>query len=145
MRKNKGITLIALVVTIVVLLILAVVSINIVFGDDGILGTAKKAADDTANRADYESNQLPDLMQAFIEESLGTTNKTEETPADGNFAPTFTTQAYASSAGTDTLTIQTVATDQDADNLTYTLNYGTTSSYGSTQTATGNSRKHSNI
>ena len=35
--KNKGITLIALVVTIVVLLILAVTSYNLIIGNDGIL------------------------------------------------------------------------------------------------------------
>lgn len=38
MRKNgKGITLIALVITIVVLIILATISINLVFGEDGIV------------------------------------------------------------------------------------------------------------
>ena len=36
MRKNKGITLVALVVTIVVLLILAAVSINLVLGQNGV-------------------------------------------------------------------------------------------------------------
>ena len=37
-RKQKGITLIALVITIIVLLILAGVSINLVVGEGGILG-----------------------------------------------------------------------------------------------------------
>ena len=41
--KEKGITLIALVVTIVVLLILAGVSINALFGDSGIINKAKDA------------------------------------------------------------------------------------------------------
>ena len=44
MKKNKGITLVALVVTIVVLLILAGVSINAVVGDDGIIKKAKESA-----------------------------------------------------------------------------------------------------
>ena len=39
--KNKGITLIALVVTIVVLLILAVTSYNLIIGNDGIFNRAK--------------------------------------------------------------------------------------------------------
>ena len=43
MRKNKGITLVALVVTIVVLLILAGVSINLVLGNNGIIAKAKEA------------------------------------------------------------------------------------------------------
>ena len=40
-KEMKGITLVALVVTIVVLLILAGVSINTVLGDDGIIKKAK--------------------------------------------------------------------------------------------------------
>ena len=44
MKNNKGITLVALVVTIVVLLILAGVSINAVLGDNGIIKKANQAA-----------------------------------------------------------------------------------------------------
>ena len=49
MRNNKGITLIALVVTIIVLLILAGVSIAMLTGNNGILTQGKKAKTDTAN------------------------------------------------------------------------------------------------
>ncbi|MEE1531502.1 MAG: type II secretion system protein, partial [Clostridia bacterium] len=42
-RTQKGITLIALVVTIVVLLILAGVSINAIFSENGIINRAKDA------------------------------------------------------------------------------------------------------
>ena len=45
--SEKGITLIALIVTIVVLLILAGVSINLVIGDNGIITKAKQAASAT--------------------------------------------------------------------------------------------------
>ena len=44
-RATKGITLIALVVTIVVLLILAGVSINLVIGNNGIITKAGDARD----------------------------------------------------------------------------------------------------
>lgn len=44
MNKNKnGVTLIALIITIIILLILAAVSINFVVGDNGILNNAMKA------------------------------------------------------------------------------------------------------
>ena len=46
-KEMKGITLVALVITIVVLLILAGVSINTVLGDDGIIKKAKEAAEAT--------------------------------------------------------------------------------------------------
>ena len=59
--KQNGITLIALVVTIVVLLILAGVSINAVFGQDGIIQKAKEAQNrmDEATENDLEGiNEL---------------------------------------------------------------------------------------
>ena len=45
MKGNKGITLIALVITIIVLLILAGVSIAMLSGDNSILNNASKSAD----------------------------------------------------------------------------------------------------
>ena len=42
-KEMKGITLVALVVTIVILLILAGVSINLVLGNNGIIAKAKDA------------------------------------------------------------------------------------------------------
>ena len=46
-KKNKGITLIALVITIIVLLILAGVAIVTLTGDNGILTQAGKAKTQT--------------------------------------------------------------------------------------------------
>lgn len=43
MKRNRGITLIALVVTIIVLIILAGVSVNLVLGQNGIITKAKEA------------------------------------------------------------------------------------------------------
>ena len=47
MRNQRGITLIALVITIIVLLILAGVSIAMLTGNNGILSNAQKAKDET--------------------------------------------------------------------------------------------------
>ena len=58
MRNNKGITLVALVVTIVVLLILAGVSINLVLGENGIVAKTKEAKDKTEQA---QSNELQDF------------------------------------------------------------------------------------
>ena len=60
-KKQKGITLIALVVTIVVLLILAGVSVNALFGSNGIIEKAKEAQNkmDKAKANDLEGiNEL---------------------------------------------------------------------------------------
>ena len=45
--KQNGITLIALIVTIVVLLILAGITISLVFSDNGIIKKAQEAAEKT--------------------------------------------------------------------------------------------------
>lgn len=58
-KKNmKGITLIALVVTIVILLILAGVSLNLVLGNNGIVNKAKDAKEVTARARAEESVAL---------------------------------------------------------------------------------------
>lgn len=44
LKQNKGITLIALIITIIILLILASVTINLVIGDNGLFNTTKEAA-----------------------------------------------------------------------------------------------------
>ena len=58
MKKNRGITLIALVLTIIVLLILAGVSIAMLSGDNGILKQATKASTKTIHANVYEAIQL---------------------------------------------------------------------------------------
>ncbi len=70
LRKNKGITLIALVITIVVLLILAEVSIAMLTGQNGILSQAQKAKTETENAAANEAGILSDY-ETKINEELG--------------------------------------------------------------------------
>ena len=67
MKKNKGITLVALVVTIVVLLILAGVSINLVLGNNGIIAKAKDAE---TKSAEASENDLKG-MNALVSEMEG--------------------------------------------------------------------------
>ena len=42
-KNKKGITLIALIITIIILIILAAISINLLFGENGIIGKAKES------------------------------------------------------------------------------------------------------
>ena len=57
-KENKGITLIALVITIIVLLILVAVSIGTLTGENGILAKAKKAKDETQKAIVKEKVQI---------------------------------------------------------------------------------------
>ena len=67
--RQKGITLIALVVTIVVLIILATVSILAVFGDNGIIARAQTAKDTHQKGKADETNTLDDYA-SYIENYL---------------------------------------------------------------------------
>ena len=72
--KQSGITLIALVVTIVVLLILTGVSINAIFGQDGIIQKAKDAQNKMDEATQNDANSISDLDKLIS--SL--TDKTKE-------------------------------------------------------------------
>ena len=72
--KERGITLIALVVTIVVLLILAGVSLNAIFSENGIIKRAKDAQNkmDQATQNDLDSiNELNNWIEGKINGSSG--------------------------------------------------------------------------
>ena len=70
LKNNKGITLIALVITIIVLLILAGVSIAMLTGENGILKQATTAVSDTEVGAAEEAIKL--AIANIIAESEGT-------------------------------------------------------------------------
>ena len=67
----SGITLIALVVTIVVLLILASVSITVVFGDNGILQLAKEAGEKTNVAVKNDMSSIGELEDILHETQTG--------------------------------------------------------------------------
>ena len=71
MKNQKGITLIALVITIIVLLILAGVTIATLTGENGIL-TQADAAKDNTNRAEAIEKINLALNAAYKLESDGT-------------------------------------------------------------------------
>ena len=58
LRKNKGITLVALVVTIVILLILAGVTLNMVLGENGIVRKANESRSKMRIASDAEAVQM---------------------------------------------------------------------------------------
>ncbi len=81
-EKNKryegGITLVALVVTIVILLILAGVSLNLVIGNEGILTRSKEAANKYGKQAENEQQGLNDVETWFGEQFGGSTGSGED-------------------------------------------------------------------
>lgn len=77
MKENKGITLVALVITIIILIILAGITISMVLGEDGLIGKAKKGAEEYKNAAANEQTMLGKINELF--ENNGSTG--ENTPS----------------------------------------------------------------
>ena len=72
-KSNKGITLIALVITIIVLLILAGVTIAALSGDNGILKRATEAKEQTNQKNDEETEKLAGYESTIDQYADGTT------------------------------------------------------------------------
>ena len=64
-QKEKGITLIALVITVVILIILATVTLNVVLGEGGLIQRAKLAKEMTEEAAKEEQESLNTLMDEY--------------------------------------------------------------------------------
>ena len=101
LRRNRGITLIALIITIIILLILAGITVALLTGDNGLIGKtgeAKNATEEAAIKEELEVNVLASYKKANInydllnsklaninglkykENSLSDTNKIEKLP-----------------------------------------------------------------
>ena len=116
-RKNysnqTGITLIALVVTIVVLLILAGVSINALFGDSGIINKAKDAQNKMNQAAENDQkgiNELSNWLDSKINgNSGGNTTGGDETPTE---KPLITDSSLTSNDRTTSESTTVIAKDK---------------------------------
>lgn len=74
LKNQKGITLIALIITIIVMLILSLVSINII-QNQGIITKSKEAADKYNQAAGEEQENLAALEEQIKQYSSSTNNK----------------------------------------------------------------------
>ncbi len=65
MRKGKGITLVALVITVIVLIILAGVTLSTLVGDNGIITVAQEAKQNMSNAAGEENVLIQNLFNTL--------------------------------------------------------------------------------
>ena len=146
MKNNKGITLVALVVTIVVLLILAGVSINLVLGNNGIV---KKAQDAKTKSAEASQNDLKGMngLVSEMEGALagnggaggsGADTKVPEA-ATAETAPYFPDNTFTKKEGT----IDTGLVIQDASGNEYVWVVVPKSLYNNTNYNSNNAKKPS--
>ena len=64
---ERGITLLALILTVVIMIILAAVTINVTLGEGGLVWQAQHAAEQTANAMKSEGEQLDDVASKINE------------------------------------------------------------------------------
>lgn len=82
LKGQKGITLVALVITIIVLLILAGVTINLTLGNNGIWKSAEGAANNYTNAQNQELTQMNTFENDMEHIIYNTTEPTTTEPID---------------------------------------------------------------
>ena len=76
LKENKAITLIALVITIIVLLIIAAVTLNLVLGENGLFSKAKQAKEDYKTAEENEELKMAQLYNQMNEYISGNSRDT---------------------------------------------------------------------
>ena len=94
LKNKKGITLVALVVTIVVLLILAGVSINLVLGNNGIIAKAKDAETKSAEASQNDLKGMNGLVSEMEGALAGSGSGNGNTGSGNNFVTKNTEVTY---------------------------------------------------
>ena len=139
MRKQNGITLIALVITIIVLLILAGVSIAMLTGQNGILNQATNARTETAQAEAIEKINLAlnavksKIYEKQVDDSTynggtgSTPDKaiTDTLALDGITATAAADNTYWYTMDSGVLTLHYKNAEQKVDEITGSVNIGT--------------------
>ena len=114
-KEENGITLIALVITIVILIILATITIDFAFGEDGLIKRAMQAKNLTEEVTRKEQESLNSLLDEY-DDIIGGGGSTPEEP-DDEIKGTITFDDYEwQGDGTASVVVRTEETE-------YTLQY----------------------
>ena len=114
-KEENGITLIALIITIVILIILATITIDFAFGEDGLIKRAMQAKNLTEEATRKEQESLNSLLDEY-DDIIGGGGSTPEEP-DDEIKGTITFDDYEwQGDGTASVVVRTEETE-------YTLQY----------------------
>ena len=87
-KRQNGITLVALVITIIIIIILSTVTINMAFGDNGLITQAKKAKDMTLNSVTAEQEGMNSVMSEYLNVMAEDSELPEPNPPADTTPPT---------------------------------------------------------
>ena len=65
MRNNRGISLIALIVTVLIMFILLGVSVRYIFNEDGLVDNAKEAKEQVENKMEEQNSWTQSIIDEF--------------------------------------------------------------------------------
>ena len=121
-REERGITLVALVITIIIIIILSTITINMAFGDNGLITQAQKAKDMTANSIAAEQEEMNSLLDEYSNIMNGENEIEEPNPPEKDEIPPIVT---VTSDGTtsNSIKVNVAAIDNESgmvDSPTYT-------------------------
>lgn len=142
LKNEKGITLVALVITIIVLLILAAVSLSLVMGGDGVFQKAQKATTNTNANVIKEQVEysVTELMGSYYGKYAGEPVDPElSTPAEatvGEYIYNNLANPGADKTGKRTLGDITIEMTDKGDGKGYTINAYKKTDESNKQTAT---------
>ena len=106
LKKEKGITLLALILTVVIMIILAAVTINVALGEGGLVDQAKWAAEQTANSTKSEQEQLDDVADQ-INDIIAGIGTGETNSTGGEETNSVETNSVDTNSVEDTNTVET--------------------------------------
>lgn len=87
-ERQNGITLVALVITIIIIIILSTVTINMAFGENGLITQAKKAKDMTLNSVTAEQEGMNSVMSEYLNVMAEDSELPEPNPPADTTPPT---------------------------------------------------------
>lgn len=119
--NEKGITLITLVITIIVLMILSTATINVVFGDNGLIEQAKLKKGSAANSIEYEAEVTANLEMHLSEIYTGTEIALPSIPQEPTIPQGTINFENPQWVGDGTATV-VITTDNTQDELQYQIN-----------------------
>ena len=133
-EEEKGITLVALVITIIIIIILSTITLNMAFGDNGLIKQVQKAKDMTANSIASEQEGMNSLLGEYSNIMNGGNEIEEPNPPEKDETPPVIT---VTSGGTtsNSVKVNVSAVDNESgmvDSPTYTYSIKVTGTEDST-------------
>ena len=142
MKSNKGITLVALIITVIILLILSAISIDIAI-DGKLFDRSKETVSEANNKLGEEQNRVDSLVNEWDNLETGTSGNTSGNEPEDTTPPTVEVEIERTTSNS--ITINVTATDNESGMIetptyTYYIKKSTESTYE--EKASNNTSSH---